>query len=125
MDNQGQVRGKRRTREQWRTLVMSWRRSGKSVTEFAVARGVAEGGLRWWAWRLARDGEVEVAKTRAMTMVPVRVVDEVPDAVCAVDDDRVAPVWTLRTSRGEVRVFTSDAAHELRAAIAALVGGSS
>ena len=116
--------GRRRTRDEWQRLVKSWRRSGKAAAAFVNGRDVVESTLRWWAWRLERD--VDGAKRRALpALVPVRVVDrDAPAAVSATDDDaRVA--WTLRTERGELRVYAPTSSNELRAAVSALLGDNS
>jgi len=113
----------RRTRKQWKKLVVAWRRSRRSAAVFASERGVVESTLRWWAWRLERDRVGDVGQTD-VGLVPVRVVDEAVVAHdVAVDgppDARVA--WTLRTSRGEITVCSADES-SLLAAVAVLVGG--
>lgn len=110
----------RLTRKQWLRVVASWRRSGKAAGDFARERGVVESTLRWWAWRLGRDGELQVAERDAVAFLPVRVVEGASQGPAAPADARTA--WTLTTHRGELRVYATDAAGELRAAVAALLG---
>jgi hypothetical protein len=107
----------RRTREQWRHLIAQWRRSGESGAEFAHKLGVLETTLRWWAWRLASQGE-EPRGDRPVSFVPVRVVGEDNDMGAQDAEARATPLaWTLRTARGDLRVC------DLAAIVAALVGG--
>lgn len=41
----------------WRALIAAQERSGKSVREFAAARGFAAGTLSWWRSRLRKRNE--------------------------------------------------------------------
>ena len=129
MTNKAQAKhGRRRTRAQWRRLVSSWRRGGQTAEEFAKERGVVEATLRWWAWRLAQDGELEIGARGPVGLVPVRVVeaDGGTSTGMARNDARPAVAWMLRTSRGELRVYARTHCNdELRAAVAALVGDGS
>jgi hypothetical protein len=113
----------RRTREQWRHLLAQWRRSGESGGEFARKLGVLETTLRWWAWRLDGQGK-QVPGEPPVTLVPVRVTGEDEDDRSGHDaEGRSAPLaWTLRTARGELRVYGGD--RDLVAVVAALVGRS-
>ena len=120
--------GRRRTRAQWRRLVSSWRRGGQTAGEFAKERGLVEATLRWWSWQLAQDGELEAGAGGPVGLVPVRVVEADGGASTgkARDDARPAVAWTLRTSRGELRVYARTHCNdELRAAVAALLGDGS
>jgi hypothetical protein len=110
--------GSRRTRKQWQRLVTAWRRSCRPAAEFASESGVVESTLRWWAWRLER--ERDAASSDPVALVPVRVAEEPVAAGDASDGARVA--WTLRTSRGELTVYSADDS-SLRAAVASLTGG--
>lgn len=111
----------RRTREQWQRLVVLWRRGGKTGREFAQANGVVEARLRWWAWRLERDGDLGPA----VGLVPVRVIEGDDGVGCAAEaGGQSSPAWRLRTPRGELSVYTSSD-EELYAVVAALLGGSS
>jgi hypothetical protein len=109
--------GSRRTRKQWQKLVTAWRRSCRPAADFASESGVVESTLRWWAWRLER--ERDAAPSAPVALVPVRVAEEPVAADDASDRARVA--WTLRTSRGELTVYSADDG-ALRAAVASLVG---
>ena len=42
----------RRSREDWKSLVAEYRRSGLSAAEFARRRGLKVGTLRWWSSQL-------------------------------------------------------------------------
>jgi transposase-like protein len=107
----------RRTRKQWRQLVTAWRRGGESAAEFATACGLVESTLRWWARQFERERK-EGATSAAMSLLPVRVMDA-PTSSMESHGDRVA--WTLRTSRGELTVYSADGG-ALHAAVASLVG---
>ena len=123
--------GRRRTRAQWRRLVASWRRGGQTGEEFAKERGVVEATLRWWAWRLTQDGDLEVGAAGRVGLVPVRVVEgdgrsSTGTSGAAKDEARRGVAWMLRTSRGELRVYARTYRNdELRAAVAALLGDGS
>jgi hypothetical protein len=70
-------------------------------SEFAAQRGLVATKFGWWASRLGRGG-------RTVQLGPVRVVEE-PDRVAGVDVGGEQPVaWTLRTSRGELRVHRGE-----------------
>lgn len=119
------------TRARWQRLVTAWRRSGKTAAEFAGARGIVESTLRWWSWRLARDGETAAATGSALALVPVRVIADVDpvsprkrrDDVVRRSGARV--MWTLRTAQGEISVYAAEDTAALRAAIGVLIGGGS
>ena len=82
--------------------------------------------MRWWAWALAEraaacGGPPSGPVADAISMVPVRVVDLDEESPAVIDTEVVA--WSLRTPRGELRVYaTSQQADELRAAITMLLG---
>jgi hypothetical protein len=98
-----------------------WRRSGESGAEFAHKLGVLETTLRSWAWRLASQGE-EPWGDLPVSFVPVQVVGEDNDMGAQDAEARAtALAWTLRTARGDLRVYASDC--DLAAIVAALVGG--
>ena len=117
---------KRKTRAQWKRLITEWRRSGRTAEEFAAERGVVTATMRWWAWALAEraaacGGPPSGPVADAISMVPVRVVDLDEEPPAVIDTEVVA--WSLRTPRGELRVYaTSQQADELRAAITMLLG---
>jgi hypothetical protein len=58
----------RRTREIWSNLIRQLERSGKSDEQFADERHIPVSTLRWWKWRLRRDGEDKPS------LLPVRVI---------------------------------------------------
>ena len=109
-------------------MVASWRRGKQTAGEFAKKRGVVEATLRWWAWRLAQDGELEIGAGGRVGLVPVRVVEadgRTPTGTSGTAKDEARPgvAWMLRTSRGELRVYARTHCNdELRAAVAALLG---
>lgn len=121
----------RRTRKQWRRLVKAWRSTGQTAAHFAAAKGIVEGTLRWWAWRLECDGDLDAPKRASVTMVPVRIVevDDPPTpSETSVEEPRPRLAWTLRTGRGELSVYAGGRDGDVRAAIAELLlgtGGSS
>ena len=113
----------RRTRKQWQQLVVLWRRGGKTSGEFAQANGVLDARLRWWAWRLERDGDLGPA----VGLVPVRVIegdDGAGSGECVEGSGPGRLAWRLRTPRGELSVYAS-LDEELHAVVAALLDGGS
>jgi transposase-like protein len=110
----------RRTREQWQQLVAAWRRSRRPAADFARELGVVESTLRWWAWRLERDYKRAARPGAPVALVPVRLVGE--PAAGGEDSDGGRLAWTLRTSRGELTVYSAGES-ALLAAVASLVGG--
>src|ERR1019366_2876001 len=110
----------RRTREQWQQLVAAWRRSRRPASDFASERGVVESTLRWWAWRLERDCKRAARPVAPVALVRVRVVEEPTAGGEDCDGGRLA--WTLRTSRGELMVYSAGES-ALLAAVASLGGG--
>lgn len=68
----------RRDREQWRSLVEEWRRSGATAKEFANSRGLSATSLYYWSSVLARATRAPAAK-----LLPVRVAPSV--AQCAAE----------------------------------------
>ncbi len=98
----------------------AWRRSRRPATDFASELGVVESTLRWWVWRLERDGKRAARPGAPVALVPVRVVGE--PAAGGEDSDRGPLAWTLRTSRGELTVYSAGES-ALLAAVASLVGG--
>lgn len=100
METRPKTRPPRKTRHQWSRLVAEWRRSGKSAGAFADAHGVLAGTLRWWAWTLGK--EAEQGDDVALIPVQVRGARET--------SGETAPIWKVRTARGEVVVRAPDAA---------------
>jgi hypothetical protein len=43
----------------WKRRVAAWRESGRSSEEFCKGKSFTAGGLRHWAYRLRRDGQIE------------------------------------------------------------------
>ncbi len=83
--------------------------------------------MRWWSWALRpRDRKAEpVPASTAVTMVPVRVVPDEFEAFNASGrEGRGSVAWTLRSSRGEIVVYSAgEHAGDLHAALALLIGG--
>ena len=98
----------------------AWRRSRRPASDFASERGVVESTLRWWAWRLERDCKRAARPVAPVALVRVRVVEEPTAGGEDCDGGRLA--WTLRTSRGELMVYSAGES-ALLAAVASLVGG--
>jgi len=99
--------------------VAAWRRSRRPAADFATERGVVESRLRWWASHLERDRERAVRPGAPVGLVPVRVVEE--PAARGADGDGGRIAWTLRTSRGELTVYSASES-ALLDAVASLVG---
>lgn len=110
----------------------AWRHSGKTCGEFAERRGVAEGTLRWWAWRLENEGCLGGGDPPAgVSLVPVRVVEReeesgraMPQKTAPHEDGR-GVAWTLRTKRGELKVHGRDSVDALVAVVAAMLEDAS
>jgi transposase-like protein len=60
----------RRSRDEWERLVGEQERSGKSVREFAAARGVNGSTLAWWRWRTRSEQGADAPRESAR-FVPV------------------------------------------------------
>ena len=43
---------RRRSRQDWRDLLLEQRRSGLPIERFARAKSLSPRSLRWWAWKL-------------------------------------------------------------------------
>ena len=68
---------RRRSREDWRELLMEQRRSGLPMDRFANARSLSPRSLRWWAWKLRDElgaPAVEIIPTTAKAAEPIEVV---------------------------------------------------
>lgn len=71
---------KRRSAEQWRSLVDAWRRSGQPRERFARERGLKASTLGWWASELTRrerldsSGIAGSTGVEATSFLPVRVI---------------------------------------------------
>lgn len=50
---------RRRSREEWRSLIAEWSRSGEGIESFCRRRGVRAGTFNWWRWRLGRESQDE------------------------------------------------------------------
>lgn len=67
----------RRSRAQWRALVVGYEASGLSQRAFCERRGVALSTFRHWREQLAQDpGDVHTAALPAVRLVPVQLVAE-------------------------------------------------
>jgi hypothetical protein len=112
-------------RAQWRRLVGAWRRSGVSAGEFAEAHDLVVGTLRWWAWRLGQDGDLDAATdSSGVELLPVRIVETDDGQEHSPDGARLA--WALHTPHGELSVYASvdPGLAQLRATISALLGAA-
>lgn len=56
----------RRSRAQWRQLLLDQRRSGATPEDFAHDHGILAQRLRWWAWKLRAELD-----TRPIELVPI------------------------------------------------------
>lgn len=50
---------------EWAELVAKWRASRQSAREFAIAHGVADSALRYWAGRLTRERPKAAPRARS------------------------------------------------------------
>lgn len=102
---------RRRTAKTWARLVAAWQKSGKSVDEFAEARGIAPRTLTWWRWRLTSR-----SSPPPLRLVPIQIEPSPPPPA-----PDTLPSWEIVTARGHVlRVHRGIADHELAAVLAAL-----
>lgn len=51
----------RQTKAEWAERVRRWRACGATAREFAARERVNERTLRWWGWRLQREGSAPPA----------------------------------------------------------------
>ena len=94
--------GERQSRTWWGRTVARFERSGLGAAAFAEAEGVNAGTLRWWAWRLRREGgSGAVEKGSKKASRPVRSEAVVPLRVEVASGQ---PAW--RAGRVEVVVGT-------------------
>lgn len=68
---------KRRTAQEWSTVVERWQQSGLAAKDFAAAEGLVASTLSWWKWHLAvaeRVSKSEPArqKSRPKKLEPMR-----------------------------------------------------
>lgn len=61
------------TRAEWAKRVRGWQRSGLSIEEFAVRKGIKPKQLAWWRWKLR--GTPLTPPASEMQFLPVHVVD--------------------------------------------------
>jgi hypothetical protein len=107
--------GKRWSEDQARPIVEAWRKSGKSIEEFAREAGVGGWRLRYWAPKLAMHDAVRgsaVSKSKQkQRLVP---------AVVKIGEQTRAPAIVVRLPDG-VEVELHDVAHVDAEEIAELV----
>jgi len=58
-------RTRRVSMDQWASRVTAWQRSGRTATVFAAERGWDAAQLRWWRWKLERDGAIPARASRS------------------------------------------------------------
>ena len=75
---------RRRSAEEWRTLVSEWQGSGLDAESYARARGLNVSTLRWWRWRLGSAPPTSPAFVEVQIHEPAP-----PDLVVEVGDLRV------------------------------------
>ena len=87
--------------EQWRARVTAWEASGKTATTFAAARSFDARQLRWWKWKLGRDGRAQrrVVATRP-AFVPAHVAVEVVGKTSAAFEVTFASGIAVRVPAG-------------------------
>lgn len=59
-------------REHWRALLEAQRRSGLSLAAFCRRRGLRQGTLSFWKWKLAREAEAGAGRGAPASFVPVQ-----------------------------------------------------
>jgi len=67
------MHARRRTRDEWRQLVVAFEQSRWSISEFCARHEVVERTFCWWRWRLGRDRRPD-RTTTDVRLVPVEVV---------------------------------------------------
>jgi transposase-like protein len=86
---------KRRSAAEWRRVVQAWRQSGLTAASFAERRGLNAATLRFWAWRLARDGAAPATpEAEPLRLVSVDVVGPEPEPP--------HPEWVMELRDGSV-----------------------
>lgn len=99
---------------EWGERVDAWAASGKTAEEFGSSRRIDARQLRWWKWKLARDGR---ARPRARpTFVPAHVGAESPSTLRAGVDVTFPSGVVVRVPAG----FCPRALAELIEAVGAL-----
>ena len=59
-------------REHWQALLEAQRRSGLSLAAFCRRRGVRNGTLSFWKWKLAREAEAGAGRGAPASFVPIQ-----------------------------------------------------
>lgn len=106
----------RRTAAEWSRHVSAWRQSGLSAATYAKREGLKPKRLKWWSWKLRRDG-VSVD----LQLLPVQVVGEPAEQI---DESRAASsemCWELVTAAGDrlrgTEPLSAEVAHALVSAL--------
>ena len=58
---------KRVTRDEWLERVRAWKSSGLDAAAFVKGKRFSTKALRWWAWKLATEGEKVITKPARVT----------------------------------------------------------
>lgn len=99
---------KRRSKAEWKKLLRTWQRSGRSASDFAAEHHVNARTLAWWQWYLRRRKLAPAPAARSPRLVAIEVVPN--------DDGQESNgvAWELRDARGLVlRVQGTIAAPDL------------
>jgi transposase-like protein len=120
----------RRTAKEWGRLIRELERSGQTVAAFALARGIRPDTLKWWRWRLGRDGRAEPREAATKKTPPTRVqlvavepAREASRRTAADERSTATPVWELKSPSGHMlRVYDRGGLGVLRAALSAVAG---
>jgi hypothetical protein len=109
----------RRRAKEWARLLEELERSGQTTAAFARARGIRVDTLKWWRWRLQREGK-RAATKRRIPRVKLVAVQPARD-VAPPDGDERTPTWELVAPTGHVlRVYDRGGLDVLKAALTAV-----
>jgi transposase len=120
----------RSTRAQWTSRVQRWRESGRQGGAFAAQEGVKEKTLRWWAWRLEREGVIggvpsaasaERARRGSIPAGEISFVQLTPAPAASATDSQ--PLEVMLSNGRVLRVPANFDSASLLRVVAALDGG--
>jgi hypothetical protein len=115
----------RRNAREWAELIGELERSGQDAVAFARARGIRPDTLKWWQWRVRRDGRRDQPKQASKRSARVKLIAVQPVREAAASERETAlPVWEIVAPTGyELRVYDRRGLGVLRAALFAVAGG--
>ena len=94
------MRTQRRSRDEWRRLVMKWKREGCTAREFGQAHRVNPRTLSWWSWKLGEttSSGLDFVRMDVREEQPLPVAKVCPE-VCIGDQVRVTVPSTVSVQR--------------------------